>query len=532
MADHVLNNFSSGVVSPKLGGRYDLGIYHSGVNTLENFLPMLQGGITRRPGTVSVGEVASGSRLIPFVISENISFILELSHEQLRVWQNGVLWEDSGVPQVWSAPWNGIDIPKIQFTQDYEKLYLVHRNMPPQVMFYTGGSLIFGTMTFDCDPSGPYANLFIGEGNYPGCVAYCSNRLWFASSDNRPYRLWASRPFETTNFETFDEIVSVTDTIKSPDQWPANWHEDPESIVVAQSTTRNITTATNAMVLEVGSNRNDRIEWLCAGRNILVGTASSEWIIPGTIDAINLSIVQSSTYGSTSIQGLSVNEDLIFIQSGGKRCRSYVFTSDGYHSPDLTYSADHVLSTGVKEMHFQRIPEPRVYMVLNNGDIAVLSYNKLYDMQAWSVWTFEGEAKSACVLDAPGGQEVYVYIERSGNHYLEKFDEASVVHADRQNETPVGFDSIMITNRLDMPLEASSSIGRRKRVSTVVFRLLNSGGYQVGYNRLESYKNPIEEGDHRIIVGGGYEKELKIQARSIDDEPLTILAMVLGLEVG
>jgi len=52
MADVLINNFTSGEVSPKLGGRPDLGIYHTGVNRLENFLALIQGGITRRPGTV------------------------------------------------------------------------------------------------------------------------------------------------------------------------------------------------------------------------------------------------------------------------------------------------------------------------------------------------------------------------------------------------------------------------------------------------------------------------------------------------
>jgi hypothetical protein len=49
---------------------------------------------------------------------------------------------------------------------------------------------------------------------------------------------------------------------------------------------------------------------------------------------------------------------------------------------------------------------------------------------------------------------------------------------------------------------------------------------------LETYEKSIEEGDVMVRIGGGYDKELKMEVRSIGDKPLTILAMVYGLEVG
>ena len=65
----------------------------------------------------------------------------------------------------------------------------------------------------------------------------------------------------------------------------------------------------------------------------------------------------------------------------------------------MTYTADHILASGVKDWAFQRVPEPRAYMVLGSGDLAVLSYNKMYQIQGWARWTFSGDAKSVAVLD-------------------------------------------------------------------------------------------------------------------------------------
>jgi hypothetical protein len=535
MADVLINNFTSGEVSPKLGGRPDLGIYHSGVSRLENFLAMLQGGITRRPGTELLDTLEKECRLIPFTISVDLSFIIELRPEEIYIRNSdGTLYpvivsgEDAlGGKKV---PYTAGELSEIQFTQDYETLYLAHRNHAPRQLRYIGGSFTWSTLVPTTDNI--YDGLFQGDGNYPGCVAYCSNRLWFASSINHPYRLWASRPFVTNDFRTYDVVVSVDKVIKDP-PWPEGWEEDQSLIYEEKTTSREVTSADNAMILEVGSNRNDRIEWLTVGKNLVVGTSSGEWIMPGNINALEPSIVQTSAYGSAPLQALNVNEDILFIQSGRKRCRGYVMADSGYSSPDLTFTADHILASGVREWVFQRIPEPRVYMVLDNGDLAVLSYNKLYQIQGWARWTFNGRVKSISVVDTPMGQDVVAVIERGGVYHLERFDEGSNTYSDQHNtDNPISFDSVMVSNRFETQLESGTTIGKSKKISRIVFRMLNSEGFQAGYNGLETYEKSIEEGDVMVRIGGGYDKELKMEVRSIGDKPLTILAMVYGLEVG
>jgi hypothetical protein len=530
VADVLINNFTSGEVSPKLGGRPDLGIYHTGVSKLENFLIMLQGGVTRRPGTKLLSVLPGECRIIPFVLSVDLAFIIELSHQFIRIRRaDGTLYE-VGQEEGWVTDYSTTELGEIQFTQDYESLYLVHRNHPPKRLRYLGGSFTWSTLVPDTDSK--YAGMFQGDGNYPGCVAYCSNRLWFASSYNHPYRLWASRPFVPHDFTTYDTITSTEKVIKDP-PWPEGWEDNQTLIYEDKTIIREVTSADNAMVLEVGSNRNDRIEWLTVGRNLLVGTSSGEWIMPGNIDALNPSIVQASAYGSAPLQALNVNEDVLFIQSGKKRCRGYVMADGGYSSPDITYTADHILSAGVKEWAFQRVPEPRAYLVLNDGTLVVLSYNKLYQIQGWSRWTFAGEAKSIAIIDSPDGQKVCVVVKRGDVFYLEQFDEETGMYVDHHNEdVTYPFESLLQTNRFETQLESGSTIGKSKKISKIVLRLLNSGAFKAGYNGLETFTKKIEEGDVMIRLGGGYDKELRMEIRSIDDEPLTVLAMVYGLEVG
>jgi hypothetical protein len=165
--------------------------------------------------------------------------------------------------------------------------------------------------------------------------------------------------------------------------------------------------------------------------------------------------------------------------------------------------------------------------------MAVLSYNKLYQIQGWAKWRLGGEVRSVSVVDTPEGQDVVVVVKRGEVYSLEKFDEGSDVFSDLHNtDNPVPYDSVMVSNRFETQLETGTTIGKQKKISKVVLRLLDSEGFRAGYNGLETYRESVEEGDVMIRIGGGYDKELKMEVRSIDDKPLTVLAMVYGLEVG
>ncbi len=80
--------FNGGEISPLSIGRTDIATYRHSVLRLENFLATPTGPVERRMGTRFVAEVADSdkaSRLIPFVFSNEESYILELSEFKIRV---------------------------------------------------------------------------------------------------------------------------------------------------------------------------------------------------------------------------------------------------------------------------------------------------------------------------------------------------------------------------------------------------------------------------------------------------------------
>jgi hypothetical protein len=86
-------NFTAGEISPRLIGRTDIDRYSNAAKRLINALPVVHGGARRRWGTRWVGITKYGggrkSRLIPFVYSRDVAYMLEFTHLAVRVWPAG-----------------------------------------------------------------------------------------------------------------------------------------------------------------------------------------------------------------------------------------------------------------------------------------------------------------------------------------------------------------------------------------------------------------------------------------------------------
>lgn len=86
------NSFSSGELSPLMKGRTALAQYSNGCETLLNMVVLPQGGLTKRPGTRFIREVANSANttiLIPFIVGAEQSYILEFGNQYIRFYRNG-----------------------------------------------------------------------------------------------------------------------------------------------------------------------------------------------------------------------------------------------------------------------------------------------------------------------------------------------------------------------------------------------------------------------------------------------------------
>jgi hypothetical protein len=86
--------FNKGEMGKEALARTDLEGYERGAETMENIFPLVQGGMSKMPGTVFVASTPSDAtaHLRPFIFSETDRFAMEFSDNVLRlVFEGGLV---------------------------------------------------------------------------------------------------------------------------------------------------------------------------------------------------------------------------------------------------------------------------------------------------------------------------------------------------------------------------------------------------------------------------------------------------------
>lgn len=151
-----------------------------------------------------------------------------------------------------------------------------------------------------------------------------------------------------------------------------------------------------ALHLTLATDDQSRICWICPMRNLLVGTSESEWTLAapdgGGITATNASFSRQSAVGSDNKVAYGVENTVFYVQRGGKRLReiSYKLEADGYTSTDASILAEHLFAAGVKEWVVQRGNCCHLWVMMNDGSLAVLTTNPEQQVAAWQRVSFPG----------------------------------------------------------------------------------------------------------------------------------------------
>lgn len=125
----IQSNFVGGEVSPHLYSRVDAATYSSWLKTSCNFIIHPQGGASNRPGTAFVNQAKYSNkkcRLIPFVLSEEEAYVLEVGHQYIRIHtQAGTLLDGEDIYEL-ETPYLEHELDQIQYVQYEGILYLSH----------------------------------------------------------------------------------------------------------------------------------------------------------------------------------------------------------------------------------------------------------------------------------------------------------------------------------------------------------------------------------------------------------------------
>ena len=150
-------SFNAGELSPLLKGRPTLDKYRNGCETLENFIPQIQGPARKRPGTRFVAEVkdsADATRLIPFEYSTTQAYVLEFGDLYIRFYLDGGVVESSPVvPYEIVSPYTSAQVAALEYAQSADVIYITHPDHPPYKLARTSAlSWTITAVTFAWPP--------------------------------------------------------------------------------------------------------------------------------------------------------------------------------------------------------------------------------------------------------------------------------------------------------------------------------------------------------------------------------------------
>lgn len=231
-------------------------------------------------------------------------------------------------------------------------------------------------------PSGSSENWQLGTWSYPNgfpsAPELFEGRLWWCGED----RVIGS---VSDNYESFDDFV------------------EGDSGPIQRS---------------IGYGPVETLRWMKGAQRLYLGGQTAEHVIKSSsfdepVTPTNFSLKQASNVGSCDTDAIFVDSGIIFGQRGGRRVYELSIKDNAVESQnlDLSLLCPSVLSGRVKSMALQRTPETRVWVVLEDGTMALLCYNRLEEIRAWVPLTLTSRMKARSVFVLPGVEDDRVFVQ-------------------------------------------------------------------------------------------------------------------------
>ena len=123
-----ISTFSSGELDPRMRGRTDLKHYLQGALRMRNFRQLAQGGVSPRPGSDMIVQLPGDGRLVPFVFSEEQSYILVFTANAIRIYKS----PDYSLVEEMPSPFSLRQVKELDFTQFADTMIICHEEVPIQ----------------------------------------------------------------------------------------------------------------------------------------------------------------------------------------------------------------------------------------------------------------------------------------------------------------------------------------------------------------------------------------------------------------
>lgn len=477
-----MSNFSFGELSRNLFGRGNSTAYKSGAMTITNMNVIATGGIERREGLRYVDTLSTEGKIISFEYSSEKLFILFFGNNTIDIYD-----ENEEKVSSLTSPYAIADLKNLRWSQKGSELYLAHPDIEPQILKYdllnetwSISSWIYATNAnygYSCQPFNRFDDtegIILTPSAKTGNIQITASKNLF--SDN-----WVNIRITLDGGEVL--ITSIeSETIANAEvksnlsdvNADANWQEQsfsqrrgyPKSIAFHQNRLviggskslsnrlwfsktgdfMNFDLGTGlddeSIEFDIFSDKVNEILSVFSGRHLQVFTSDSEWMITGSpLTPSNIIVSQQTKIGSISDRYIApklVEGSTIFVARNKKEIREFFYgdLSENYSSQDLILLSNHLLNSPIEQDY--NVKKRMLYVVQEDGTLAVLLTNKTYNINAWVRYETDGKILSLSVLV----DKVYVVVQRGSNYFLEVFDEDVSCDCSKKITLETGIDMV------------------------------------------------------------------------------------------
>ena len=242
-------------------------------------------------------------------------------------------------------------------------------------------------------------------GNWPQHITNYDERRVFANTDQEPQSVWLTKSNDLYDYGRSQPLVAddgITFTLSAKRMAPITWLEAGDDLILGTT----------------------------AGVRTLGAASSNE-----AFSATSVKQRRNTAYASKPVKPATVGTVLIFVDYFGTVIREffYSFEADAYVSPDLSILSDHLLASGVSEIHYAQSPDSTVWMINGNGELITLTYERDQKVAAMTrVAIAGGDAgtpavvESMCVIPGPTRDEVWIAVRRTIGGQTKRYIEQMV----------------------------------------------------------------------------------------------------------
>lgn len=395
--DTSFNNFARGKIDHDMMGRYDLPIYQSGSDIIENFETNFKGNAIFRTGfTEMLGEPFQDCYMIEFKFNNQQQYICLFYNTKVRF-----LSYDSNGDFGWvlastgpdvilevTTPYSLAESKELDFSQNNDVMILAHPSYAPrELKRVSASSFTLGTFSRTNDPFG-------STNNYPSCVLFYKGRLYYAATNSKITTIWGS--------------VS------------GSYYDHTSSPVTA-------TSALQFTIAEIAQ----KIDWLFPGDNSLIAGASDGIVaingggVGEGITAENIEATLTSAPPCNGAKPLAKDGLIFYVGTDGRNLYyfNYDLLTETFQADDANFVSYDITVGKMNKIRYKKDRNDLIYSTVAQGDRNMLTcnFNRKEQIVGWHEHITEGEFRDISIItNNEGRPQLFALILRDGEYYIER----------------------------------------------------------------------------------------------------------------